>query len=160
MNHNLLILKLKSYGFCNPRISWFIAFFSNIIQNVKYESFNSNNIYTTSGVPQGCNLSPLLFLFYINDISNIIKYFEFLLLAEDLKLKLFKQNRFCENASPSSKGCKLFSSIGYIDNDTIHYGNAINILNITRVNEVNDLGIKFDQNFRSMPILMLSPIKR
>jgi len=28
------------------------------------------------------------------------------------------------------------------------------------INEVNDLGITFDQNFPSMPILMLSPIKR
>lgn len=96
MNHDLLILKLKSYGFCNPLLSWFSSFLTNIIQNVKYENFISDNIDVTSGVPQGDHLSPLLFLIYINDLSNLIKYSKFLLLADDLKL--FKEIRSYEDA--------------------------------------------------------------
>jgi len=96
VNHDLLILKLKSYGFCNPLLSWFSSFLTNIIQNVKYENFISDNIDVTSGVPQGDHLSPLLFLIYINDLSNLIKYSKFLLLADDLKL--FKEIRSYEDA--------------------------------------------------------------
>lgn len=53
VNHKLLILKLKAYGFCDPLLSWFESFLTNRTQFVKYENFISDNINVVSGVPQG-----------------------------------------------------------------------------------------------------------
>ncbi len=44
-----------------------------------------------SGVPQGSNLGPMLFLLFINDITNTIRHSYILLYADDIKLhKEFK----------------------------------------------------------------------
>lgn len=86
VNHKLLILKLKAYGFCDPLLSWFKSLLTNRTQFVKYENFISDNINVVSGVPQGDHLSSLLFLLFINDITYELKHSKFLLLADDLKL--------------------------------------------------------------------------
>lgn len=46
----------------------------------------SDNIAVISGVPQGDHLLSLLFLLFINNISNRFKHSNFLLLVDDLKI--------------------------------------------------------------------------
>lgn len=40
----------------------------------------------SSGVPQGSHIGPILFLAFINDIKQVVKFSKFLLFADDLKI--------------------------------------------------------------------------
>lgn len=54
---------------------------------MKYDNYLSdNNINVSSGVPQGDQLSPLLFSIFINDMTKMFKYSNKMLLADDTKL--------------------------------------------------------------------------
>ena len=46
----------------------------------------SDTISISTGVPQGSNLGPLLFLVYINDITQISNFFSMRLFADDTSL--------------------------------------------------------------------------
>ena len=52
-------------------------------QYVSYNSCDSELKDIVCGVPQGSILGPLLFIFYVNDITNTSDVFEFILSADD-----------------------------------------------------------------------------
>ena len=79
----ILINKLGKYGIHGKILEWFISYLDNRKQYVFYNGSKSNDQYISCGVPQGSILGPLLFILYINDLSNISESLTSILFADD-----------------------------------------------------------------------------
>ena len=88
VNHSILLDKLSHYGIRGTANEWFASYLSNRSQRVRIGDATSDIERIKHGVPQGSILGPLLFLIYINDISNSTNAFKFLLFADDTCLLL------------------------------------------------------------------------
>ena len=72
INHELLLYKLDCYGIRENESRFFSSYLSNRKQAVKCKEIISNDKMITVGVPQGSVLGPILFMMFINDISQHI----------------------------------------------------------------------------------------
>jgi hypothetical protein len=78
-----LLYKLKFYGIQKDILNWIKAFLSDRTQTVFINGTSSTSVPVTSGVPQGTVLGPILFLIYINDLPEYLKYSKLRLFADD-----------------------------------------------------------------------------
>ena len=71
----LLLKRLEHYGIIGRANDWFNSYLSNRQQFVSINGYKSKSQVMKYGVPQGSSvLGPLLFLIYINDLNEAIKY--------------------------------------------------------------------------------------
>lgn len=84
--HSKLLLKLeKGYGITGSLLKWIRAFICGRTFKVKIGASFSECYEICSGVPQGSVLGPLLFLIYVNDVSDKLSS-ACKLFADDLKI--------------------------------------------------------------------------
>ena len=92
IDHTILLSKLNHYGIRGNTLKWFTSYLTGRTQQVKYTGIlSTTTLEVTSGVPQGSNLGPLLFLIYVNDFKNCLNDSDSLMFADDTSI--FLQNK-------------------------------------------------------------------
>ena len=102
LNFDILLSKLRYYGVSGVALDLIKSYLTGRKQYVIFRETKSNFTNTTTGIPQGSILGPLLFsiyiYIYINDLITVSEKFNFLMYAEDTTLYFnvenFTQNEF------------------------------------------------------------------
>jgi len=97
VDHDILLNKLESYDIRGNVLKWFVSYLSERkhLVEIEYEnieertSFRSSTEDVKKGVPQGSILGPLLFILFINDLSQYIKHGKFINFADDANIAVF-----------------------------------------------------------------------
>ena len=92
VNHHILISKLYKYGIRGHILRWFKSYLQNRQQYVLINGVKSTTKQITCGVPQGSILGPLLFILYINDLSNVSELLFPILFADDTSVFIESDN--------------------------------------------------------------------
>ena len=95
VDHKILLAKLNHYRICGVSDDWFKSHLSNHNQYVSINEYESGLAALNCGIPQGSVLGSLLFLLYVNDLNQAIKFYKvhhfadgtnFLCLSNSIKL--------------------------------------------------------------------------
>lgn len=167
VHHSILLDKLRTqYGICASLLSWFRSYLANREQSVVVNGYESSPYIASSGVPQGSHLGPILFILFINDITQCIRNCNCSLFADDMKLSRVivsadDQLLLQEDLDRVSQWClsnNMVLNIGKCQHITFtkkrkpiptHY--YINGEEIALVSEVRDLGITLDAKLSFIP---------
>ena len=158
VNHDLLLHKLRMFNFSNSALQLLSSYLYNRKLAVSYKQNFSRNYKMQSGVPQGSNLGPLLFLIFINDLPGRVKC-STLLYADDLKIyktinspednialqeDINNIQDWCisNNLHLNISKCKTMSFTNR--KNTLSFPYSINNNLIEKPDIVKDLGVKFD----------------
>ena len=92
VNHDILLRKLEYYGFRANTLMWFESYLKGRKQFVSIRREKSDIYELEWGIPQGGTLAPILFILFMNDITNSSDKFDFSIYADDTCLILGIEN--------------------------------------------------------------------
>lgn len=159
IDHVILLIKLSRLGISQNLLAWLKSYLEHRELCVKIDSYSSALFSNSSGIPQGSNLGPLLFILYFNDATFLLRNGCKLVYADDLKLYVIVNSiedclRLQSLLDEFALWCrlnKLTLSIEKCVVITFHRMNApiefaynIDNVTLTRVAKVNDLGVTLD----------------
>lgn len=113
LDHSILYQKLLKYGLRANILSWIKSYLSNrqqcVVIKTNGSTTKSDIAITNVGIPQGSVLGPILFVVYINDLSDCLKNMDISMInyADDTSIIVQGSNmdELCE------KGQKAFTSL-------------------------------------------------
>ncbi len=165
IDHEILLYKLEYYGMRGIVLNWFKSYIQNRKQFVRYQSCDSEYKDIKCGVPQGSILGPLLFILYINDITNTTSLFEMILFIDDTTLlyshpdisskidcinkelceisNWFKANKLSINASKTNY---MIMGTSHITNKYIDVNSCIQNVNVNISTDNSDIHNNFDKH--------------
>lgn len=160
ISHPILLKKLSAFGFSPAFTNLMRTYLQERVAYVCYNGFHSYTYEITSGVPQGSNLGPLLYLLYMDDLLKSLTC-PALAYADDLKiysviLTPADADLIQANVDMIFKWCndnKLKLNIGKCSKvtytrRTLYYVHTYQVDNIPLVanNTIRDLGVTFDSS--------------
>ena len=86
VDHSILLEKVQFYGVADRELMWFKSYLTARQQQCLVNGCLSSQSNLLCGVPQGSILGPLLFLIYINDLPNCLKFTTPCLYADDTQI--------------------------------------------------------------------------
>ena len=86
IDRTLLLMKLEKMGIKGTVWEWFCSYLIERYQVVKYGDALSDKREVQFGVPQESVLGPVLFILYINDITNVVNNCDIQMFADDTLL--------------------------------------------------------------------------
>ena len=165
VSHSKLLHKLNCLGVYGNLLNIIKSFLSNRVQRVIINNSVSEPIAMISGVPQGSVLGPVLFIVYINDLTNIFqdnvtskffaddaKLYTEIRTGEDIDNLQFSLDELSSWAqlwqpSISIKKCFTIDLTGSKRTDTF-YDNCIDDVSIENVSNARDLGVNMDSSLK------------
>ena len=161
INHDLLIAKLKAYGFSKEALKLMKNYLKNRKQKVQISNKFSSERDVITGAPQGSINGPLLFNLFINDLTFFIEQCTLSNYADDNNLSISGEDKeliksmlssdfmivedwFFENYMILNPEKCYFMCIGKNVSDSELLN--LNDLNLKNCKEVEILGITLDRN--------------
>ena len=92
VDHEIFLHKLYLYGIKGIALNWFRSYISNRRQYCQVNDHLSHPLQMVCGIPQGSILGPLLFLIYVNDLPNCLKYTRCNMFADDTQIDTSSNN--------------------------------------------------------------------
>ena len=147
IDHVILLRKLELYGITGTALNFISNYLSNRTQSVRTGNCTSPPLSITKGIFQGSKTGPLLFLYFINDLTNISRNFVPVLFADDTTIS-FKCSSISEANILCNNELQKFFDWTAANKMSINFGRdkTYFILHTYRNLNASDLNIQINNN--------------